>query len=133
MYGRFQKHSTVRLFSNAQEAYRLLAHYYLKVTNAGGCILDYLLLPHSIDLLLSFPNTMNNLIAVDSAHLLPLFGTLGARGKHYPFSGTYELYHASHCFCELGKAGTNVLPFSLESILQVKKRARICPPSPCLF
>ncbi|MBZ4673455.1 MAG: hypothetical protein JG773_424 [Spirochaeta sp.] len=133
MYGRIQKHSTQRLFTNAQEAYRLLAHYYLQVANTGGCILDYLLLPHSIDLLLFFPTTMHNLIAVDSAHLLPLFGTLGAKGKHYPFSGTYELYHASHCFCELGKTGANVLPFSLETIVQVKKHAGICSPSSCLF
>lgn len=58
MYGRIQKHSSDRLYSNAQDAYRLLARYYMQVTNEGGCILDYLLLPpHSIDLLLSFPKS----------------------------------------------------------------------------
>ncbi len=133
MYGRIQKHNTKRLYTNAQDAYRLLAHYYLEVTNAGGYILDYLLLPHSIDLLLSFPKSQNNLMAVDTPHLLSLFGTLGSVGKHYPFSGTYELYHASHCFCELGKAGTTALPFSLETILRVKKSASLCEHSHCLF
>ncbi|MDN5333651.1 hypothetical protein [Sphaerochaeta halotolerans] len=133
MYGRIQKHSIKRLYTNAQDAYRVLAHYYLQVTNAGGYILDYLLLPHSIDLLLFFPKSKKDVFAVDSKQLLSLFGTLGSVGKHYPFSGMYELYHASHCFCELGKAGTNVLPFSLETILQVKKSASLCGPSPCLF
>ncbi|MGH0054486.1 MAG: hypothetical protein ACQ5SW_13950 [Sphaerochaetaceae bacterium] len=130
MYGIVQKHSTKRMYTSTQDAYRLLAHYYLRITQEGGYILDYLLLPYSIDLLLFFPKARSNLLEVAPTQLLSLFGILGCAGKHYPFSGTYELYHTSHCFCELGKTGTTTLPYSLEAILRVKQKANHVP---CLF
>ncbi len=133
MYGRIQKHSSKRLFATAQDAYRLMAHYYLHISGDGGCILDYLLLPHSIDILISYKRTQENIICIERKSLLSVFGALAYLGKQYPFSGTYELYHASHCFCELGKAGTHILPFPLETILQTKRKAMLRGSSPCLF
>ncbi len=125
MYFRIQKNSLSRLFTTAQDAYNLLSHYYLTIHQAQGAILDYLLLPYSLDVLLELPTCNTHCMPVEEPQLLPLFAHLAIVGKNYPYCGTFELYHASHCFCELGKAGSKILPFSLETILSYKRNVQI--------
>ena len=114
------------LFATADDAFRRLQTWQVWA-EANNCnLIDYLLLPHCLQLILQGRIEMHRNKAVviqqlTDEELLASLGRLGIRGRNYPFCGTYELYHASNCYAALGKAGFYALPFPLSVILQAKK------------
>lgn len=127
MYYFLSYHTPNCLFSTAEDAFHILqiCHQYLMDHNCT--ILDYLLLPNSLQLVVQGrirQYQMINLMVdpINEGDLLFHFARLGRLGKSYPFCGSYELYHASNCYAALGKAGSNTLPLPLGTILKAKRR-----------
>jgi hypothetical protein len=115
------------LFSTEKDAFHLLQACQHKLTACDCILIDYLLLPHSLQLIVQGTITCcrTNAYSIDQIEehqLLSFFGKVGKLGKNYPFCGTYELYHCSNCYAALGKAGSCALPFPLSVILKVKRR-----------
>ncbi|NLA97571.1 MAG: hypothetical protein GX836_05115, partial [Spirochaetales bacterium] len=98
------------LFATADDAFHCLQAWQ-QWAEAHTCnLVDYLLLPHCLQLVLQgridvCRNKMLIIELLTDEQLLVSLGKLGVQGKNYPFCGTYELYHASNCYAALGKAG----------------------------
>lgn len=113
------------LVSTAEDAFRLLQACQHKVTECDCTLIDYLLLPHSLQFIIQgrIKCCQTKTLAIDQIEeqqLLSFFGQLGKLGRNYPFCGTYELYHTSNCYATLGKVGSQALPYPLSVILKVK-------------
>lgn len=133
MYYTIVKTSKTILFSTENQALHLLLGIKRKCLHYHLDILDYLLLPNRLYLLIrsegkNVENLANALGAkpmeLTQANLLEHFKKLGCMGRGYALSGTYELYHSSWCFSELGKTGSKALPFSLRLVLDAKNQNR---------
>jgi hypothetical protein len=106
------------LYRGADEAHRLLGRWTILLQQRQIILIDYLLLPTSLELLLFSP-------AFSTSHtteeLLSLFGRLGRMGRVWQYSGTWELFHKSRCYAQLGKCGCPPLPCSLDQIIAAKE------------
>ncbi len=131
MYYRIQVCSPMALFHTHEQAKKQLLSAYLAVTQGKAILLDYLLLSHSLALiiktdknkLLPKQERVIQLVPLNDKTLLLNFAHLGILGSSYPYSGTFELFHKSICYCELGKTGAPNLPFSLSTIIKAKQEA----------
>ena len=124
------------LFHNLQEAKHLLLKTYLWVQEQAGTLLDYSLIPTSLDFLLQLPISLPNftflpypaqitLITSKEALLVEfrnLNNNIPCEAKNYPLCGTYEAYHVSECYSVLGKTGEDTLIFPLQTLLETKHR-----------
>jgi hypothetical protein len=88
-------------------------------------LLDYLVEKPSVELLLASAVLLapsKKLRMVEQDQLPTIISQLGRKGTEYRYSGSYELFHKSLCFCLLGKTGSPALPFSLDAIIAEKRR-----------
>lgn len=88
-------------------------------------LLDYLVEKTCIELLLASPKVLTpteKLKKVEQEQLLYIISQLGRNGTAYRYSGSYELFHKSMCYCLLGKTGCTVLPLALDAIIAEKRR-----------
>lgn len=122
--------TTSRFFQTHAEGLQKLLAFKLLFERKNCTLLDYLLLPHSFNALVFCPSDFqlegerglsNSIKPVSQCMTLPIFAFLAHEGPSYPLCGTYELYHGSQCFCELGKYPAANIPFSLKLILQAKE------------
>ncbi len=125
MYHLLVYRSPSPLFTHEQGAFRLLRMFQAWVEKQHCILVDYLLVTHSIQLIveggtIKSGNACLSKHQLNDAQLLACLAHLGKLGKQYPYSGTYELYHASGCYASLGKAGYDSLPYTLSVIMQVK-------------
>lgn len=126
MYYSLTYQSQQRLFTTADEAWHRLRAGQVWMEMHDCILIDYLLVPHSMQCVVQGRLKLGeskflNICPLTNEQLLTLLGELGKLGKEYPFCGTYELYHASKCFAELGKAGYHYPPYPLSVILQAKR------------
>lgn len=129
MYFLAKKESKAALYTTNEEAQRFLFTLHAKLSNQEVVILDYLLEPNRCQLLLETKKTVTlptfHLKPIAKEELLWFFSALSPKGKTYPYSGLYECYFISTCFCELGKVSSTPLPYTLKEVLRVKNdRAR---------
>lgn len=127
MYYSLTYQSQQKLFTTAEEAWHRLRAGQVWLQMHDCILIDYLLVPHSMQCIVQGRLRMGaskflHISPLTNEQLLIVFGELGKLGKEYPFCGTYELYHASKCFAELGKAGYYSLPYPLSVILQAKNK-----------
>ncbi|MEA5106631.1 MAG: hypothetical protein VB010_04690 [Sphaerochaeta associata] len=114
------------LFATADDAFHCLQAWQ-QWAEAHTCnLVDYLLLPHCLQLVLQgriqvYRTKTLVIQQLTDEELLASLARLGMHGRNYPFCGTYELYHASNCYAALGKAGFYALPYPLSVILKAKK------------
>ena len=106
-------------------AERVLLRLSLSLQNQNIHVLDYLLEPGLLELLCASPMPMrcsdtNSMVSEEQ--LLSIISHLGRNGTAYRYSGSYELFHRSSCFCQLGKTGNPILPLALEAIIAEKRR-----------
>ena len=133
MYYIVNKSSKQSLFSHHDQALHLLLGIKTFCDRYRIQILDYLLVPHQLQLLIKASDSSATQLAsylalkpikITPSKLLLYFKKLGCMGIGYTFCGSFELYHSSWCFCELGKAGANGLPFPLQTVIQIKNQQR---------
>ena len=106
-------------------AKRVLLHLTLSLQNQNILLLDYLLQPGLLEVLCACPKALrcsDTISRVSEEQLLSIISHLGRNGTGYPYSGSYELFHQSPCFCPLGKTGSPILPLTLEAIIAEKRR-----------
>ncbi|NLZ77806.1 MAG: hypothetical protein GX911_07555 [Spirochaetales bacterium] len=124
MYYHAIKKTSLPLYRTNEEAQRLLFALHAKLMDRQVTIIDYLLEPHTCQLILQtkkrivLPTFAIRPIAKE--RLLWYLSSLGSKGKAYPYSGLHECYFLSTCFCELGKVTADPLPYPLKEILAVK-------------
>src|SRR5690554_2678936 len=109
------------LYSGQREAVTLLTRCKSALLSEGILLVDYLLLPSSLELLLAFPHINSSCQGIPSKALLTMFAHLGRAGCNWPYSGFYELFHKSQCFAELGKSGFDS-PLPLNAIIDAKRK-----------
>lgn len=128
MYYHAMKETGEVLYTHEEEAVRYLFTLTARLAAKNIILLDYLLEPKKCHLLLHGGTITHfedfTIKKVQVNNLLHLFSYLGSKGKSYPYSGLHECYFRSPCFCELGKVGFEVLPFSLKEVLAVKHDQR---------
>lgn len=139
MYFKISLMSGHVLFHTMQEAKHLLLKTYLWVQNQDGILLDYLLLPNSLEFLIQLPNVLqkhwflHQQIHIQTIHteddLLSAYKSLTfnipSKARSYPLCGTYEAYHRSECYSVLGKTGEKYQFFPLQTILKLKNQTLI--------
>lgn len=104
---------------------RFLLKLSLRLQEQHIHLLDYLVEKPSIELLLASPAKLTpskKMRKVEQDQLPCIISQLGRKGTEYRYSGSYELFHKSLCFCMLGKTGSPVLPLSLDAIIAEKRR-----------
>ena len=131
MYYFIQYTSKKSFFLNLNAGIACLLNFKIKLEQSKCVLLAYLLLPHTFKALVQCPLNVHITVKggalltieeVPNSLMLSLFGHLAHKGPKYPLSGTYELYHRSNCFCEIGKYSPTTSPFSLEKILRAKEK-----------
>lgn len=106
------------LYRTDDEAHRLLGRWAVVLERREIVLIDYLLVPTSLELLLYSP-TFATSCSLEELHTL--FGHLGRMGRSWQYSGMWELFHKSRCYAQLGKCGCPQLPLSLDQIIAVKE------------
>lgn len=109
------------LYTKKSEAVTLLTRCKSTLEREGILLVDYLLLPSSLELLLAYQYAGSSLLCIPSGALLSTFAHLGRVGSNWPYSGFHELFHKSHCFAELGKSGFSS-PLPLHTIIDAKRK-----------
>jgi hypothetical protein len=129
MFHTISKNSKKRLFCDHQEAFHLLLGIQLYCEKHTIVLIDYLLVENHLEMLIKANEKQAASLAayldskaslICASDLLVYFKKLSSKGKEYRLSGTFELYHHSWCFSELGKTGSAQLPIPLWSILKIK-------------
>lgn len=113
----------IRLYRSRRDAALLLTRYKMELEACGRVLVDYLLLPTSLEVLISCPFPVNEGTEVEHHLLLDLLAHLARMGRLWPFSGTHELYNGGPCWAELGKSGAEVLPYPLSVIIDAKRHS----------
>jgi hypothetical protein len=86
-------------------------------------LVDYLLLPTSLEALTYCPHTLTGRSQVPDHLVLDLLAHLARMGRLWPYSGTHELYNGGLCCAELGKSGSSLLPYPLSLVIAVKEHS----------
>ena len=110
-----------RLYRSRRDAALLLTRYKTRLEVGNQVLVDYLLLPTSLEALISCPFPIKEGSEVPHHLVLGLLAHLARMGRMWPFSGTYELYNGGPGYAELGKSGAEVLPYPLSVIIDAKR------------
>ena len=112
-----------RLYRTRRDATLLLTRFKTELERDGQSLVDYLLLPTSLEALTYCPHSLVGRSQVPDHLVLDLLAHLARMGKLWPYSGTHELYNGGLCCAELGKSGSSLLPYPLSLIIAVKERS----------
>lgn len=110
-----------RLYRSRRDAALLLTRYKTELEAGGQILIDYLLLPTSLEALIFCPFPIKEGSEVPHHLVLDLLAHLARMGRLWPFSGTWELYNGGPAFAELGKSGSELLPYPLSVIIDAKR------------
>ncbi len=110
-----------RLYRSRRDAALLLTRYKTELEAGGQILIDYLLLPTSLEALIFCPFPIKEGSEVPHHLVLDLLAHLARMGSLWPFSGTWELYNGGPGFAELGKSGSELLPYPLSVIIDAKR------------
>ncbi len=118
----YMNHKSVggRLYRSRRDAALLLTRYKSALEAEGRLLVDYLLLPTSLEALIFCPFCIKQGNEVPSHLLLDLLAHLARMGRLWPFSGTWELYNGGASYAELGKSGFELAPYPLSVIIAAK-------------